>query len=88
MLFIITERIPTPLLKGVFLHCRPVEGGPTVKAPIVPSDEETTPAFKVAIVCPARQSRSKCQLRVELGDGDGYCHYDRGDSRGEYQIIG
>jgi hypothetical protein len=42
----------------------------------------------VAIMCPARQPSSKCQLRVESGNGDGFCHYYKGDSRGEYQIIG
>jgi len=82
------ERILASLLKGDFLHCRPVEGGLTIMAPIIPFDEEETPTFKVVIVCPKRIPSSKCQLRVELGDGDGHCHYYKGDSRGEYQIIG
>jgi hypothetical protein len=41
------ERLSASLLKGDFLHCRPVEGGLTVKAPIVPSDGESMPKFRV-----------------------------------------
>ncbi len=88
MLFTNMERIPASLLKGEFLHCRPVDSGPIIKAPIIPSDGASTPTFKVAIICPARQPSSKCQLRIESESGDGYCHYYKGDSRGEYQIIG
>lgn len=82
------ERIPASLLRGDFLHCRPVDGGPTVKAQIIPFDGESTPTFKVAIVCPERRASSKCHLRMKTGSGDDYCHYYKGDSRGDYQIVG
>ena len=80
------DRLPPSLLQGKNLHCRPVDGGQIIKAKIF--DSEDTPTFKKVIVCPARRSGSKCQLRIKAGDGGGYCHYYRGDSRGDYQIIG
>lgn len=82
------ERIPISLLQGKFLHCQPVDNGPTIEAQVIPSDTEVTPMFKVAIVCPARLSRSKCQLRVEARSEGSHCLYYKGDSRGDYQIIG
>lgn len=81
------ERLTGPLLNGNFLHCRPVEGGPIIGAPIVRFEDGSTPAFRVIIVCPARGPMSKCELRTRVG-GDGRCLYWRGGSRGEYQIIG
>lgn len=82
------ERLPNSLLNGKFLHCQPVEGGPIVEAQIIPSEGESTPTFKVAIICPARQPCSKCKLRIRADSGDDYCLYWRGDSLGSYQIIG
>jgi len=82
------ERILVSLLNGKFLHCRPIDGGPIIKAQIIPSEVESTSTFKVAIVCPARLPSSKCQLRIDAGSKDNRCLYYKGDSRGEYQIIG
>ena len=82
------ERIPNSLLKGEFLHCQPVNGGPIIKAQIIPFEGESTPTFKVAIICPARRPSSKCELRIRAGSVDDYCQYYKGDSRGEYQIVG
>ncbi len=82
------ERIPNSLLNGESLHCRPVDGGPIIKAQIIPFERESTPTFKVAIICPARRPRSKCELRIRAGSENDYCQYYKGDSRGEYQIIG
>lgn len=85
----IIERLPSSLLNGEHLHCRPVKGGPIIEATIVPSDDESTPTFRVAIVCPARRADSKCGLRDRLGiRGPRRCLWYRGDSLGEYQIIG
>jgi len=81
------ERLPDSLLNGKFLHCQPAEGGSVIKAPIISSDE-STPTFKVAIICPARRPSSKCELMIREGNGDDQCHYYKGDSRSEYQIIG
>ncbi len=88
MLLMGIERIPDSLLNGEFLHCRPVEGGSIVEAKIIPSLGESTPTFKVAIICPARQYNSKCDLRIRAGSEEDHCQYYKGDSRGEYQIIG
>jgi hypothetical protein len=83
------EILPSSLLNGEHLHCRPVKGGPIIKATIVPADYESTLTFKVAIVCPARQPGSKCALRDRPGvRGPRRCLWYRGDSLGEYQIIG
>ena len=82
------ERLPNSFLNGNFLHCRPVEDGRIVEAQILPSEEESTPTFKVGIICPAREPRSRCRLRIRAGSGDDHCQYWRGDSLGEYQIIG
>ena len=82
------ERIPKSLLNGEFLHCRPVEGGAVIEASIIPSDGGETPLFKVGIVCPARRPESKCVVRKFIEGGDGFCHYYKGDSLGDYQIIG
>jgi hypothetical protein len=81
------ERLPASLLNGKYLHCRPIEAGPVVAAPIIPIGGELT--FKVAIVCPARQPGSKCARRDRPGvRGPRRCLWYRGDSLGEYQIIG
>jgi hypothetical protein len=82
------EILPDTLLNGRFLHCQPVEGGPIVKAQILPSDRELTPTFKVAVVCGARRPCSKCELRMNAGSEDDHCQYWKGDSLGGYQIIG
>ena len=82
------ERLPNALLYGKLLHCRPVEDGSIVVAQIIPSEEESTPTFKVAIVCGARRPCSKCELRMSVGSGDDHCRYWKGDSLGAYQIIG
>lgn len=83
------EIIPESLLNGEYFHCRPVKGGPIVEAPMVHSDDESTPTFKVAIICPQRRPRSKCGLRDRPGvRGPRYCFWYRDDSLGVYQIIG
>lgn len=82
------EILPSALLNGRFFHCQPVEGGPIVKAQILQSDTEQTPTFKVAIVCPARRPCSKCEVRINAGSEDNHCVYWKGDSLGEYQILG
>lgn len=82
------EQLPASLLNGEYLHCRPVRGGQIVTARIVPSDIELTPGFKVAIMCPERRPSSKCELRVKTDSQRYKCRYWKGDSRGEYQIIG
>ena len=82
------ERLPSSLLNGNFLHCRPVEGCPIVEAPIVQIEDGSTPTFKVAIVCLARRPCSKCELKTIAGSRDDNCQYWKGDSRGEYQIVG
>ena len=82
------EILPDSLLNGKFLHCRPVKGGPIVEAQIHPSEGESTPTFKVAIICSARQPCSKCELRISVGSRDDHCQYWKGDSLGGYQIIG
>jgi len=88
MLFINMERIPALLLKSNHLHCRPVGDGPIIKADIVSFEDEQQPTFKVVVVCPVRRPSSKCQLREETEGEDGHCLYYRGDSCGEYQILG
>jgi hypothetical protein len=82
------ERLPTSLLNGSCLHCQPVEGGPIVEAPIVQSEDGSTPTFRVVIVCPVRLPMSKCVIRKKAGIGEGNCLWYKGDSKGEYQIIG
>lgn len=81
------KRLPASLLNGDFLHCQPVENGPTIEAPII-SSEGLLPTAKVVIVCPVRISGSKCKLRIENENADTYCQYYTGDSMGDYQIIG
>jgi len=84
----IIEILPESLLKGEFLHCRPVKGGPIVEAQIVPSEDEPL-TFKVAIICPQRRPSSKCGLRDRPGvRGPRRCLWFKGDSKGLYQIIG
>lgn len=80
------ERLPNSLLNGKFLHCRPVEHGPIVEGVIIPC--EGYPAFRVLIMCPARKPRSICGLRMGIRKNDNHCLYRKGDSHGEYQIIG
>jgi hypothetical protein len=82
------EVLPESLLNGTLLHCQPIEGGPVVEAQIVASEDGSTPTFKKAIVCPARRSRSQCELRIKAGAEEKRCFYYRGDSLGLYQIIG
>jgi hypothetical protein len=74
------ERLPGSLLKGDFLHCKPVDGGPVVKAQIFPAGDEL-PLVEKVIVCPARVHSSGCKLR-----GGNYCHWYKGDGFG-YMII-
>jgi len=83
------EILPESLLNGEHLYCRPVKGGPIVEAQIVHSEDESTPTFKIAIICPQRQPRSVCGLRDRPGiRGPRRCLWYEGDSHGEYQIIG
>jgi hypothetical protein len=83
------EIIPESLLHGEHFHCRPIKGGPIVEAPIVRSEDESTPTIKVAIICPQWRPSSKCGLRDKPGvRGPRYCFWYRGDSLGVYQIIG
>lgn len=82
-----TEVLPGSLLMGQVLRCQPTEDGPVSIAPIITIEPGLTPVKKI-IVCLARRPDSKCVLRMRAGDGDGRCHYWRGDSQGEYQIIG
>jgi|GEM_PF-2229636 len=81
------ERLTRSLLNGKFLHCQPIEGGPIVEAQIFPTEGELTPT-NVVIVCGSRQARSKCELKIRGGSKDDHCWYWKGDSLGEYQIIG
>lgn len=83
-----TERLPDLLLNGKLLHCRPIEGGPIIEAQIIPSEEELTPTFKKAIICPVRMPHSKCGLRIIYESKGRRCQYYKGDSCGAYQIIG
>ena len=80
------EVLSESLLRGKYLHCRPVEG--VVKAKILPIEEGLAEAFNIAIICSERRPCSKCDLRIQAGDEDNHCHYYRGDSRGLYQIVG
>lgn len=81
------ERLPQSMLQGDFLHCRPMEGGQIVKAPIL-STEGKLAGTQVVIVCPARLSSSKCGIRENTENTDDKCLYYRGDSVSGYQIIG
>ncbi len=82
------RRLPSSLLEGKFLHCQPVEDGPIIEAPIVSSEEGSTPVFNVVIVCPVRRPSSNCALRMVAGSQDVKCQYWEGDSCGQYQIVG
>ena len=86
------EILPNSLLNGKYLHCRPVENGPIIEAPILPSEGELTEGeitiARVIIVCEARRSRSKCEMKIIAGSKDDHCQYYKGDSLGGYQIIG
>ena len=81
------ERIPAELLNGKSLHCQPVEGGPVLEAPIF-SSEGLLPTARFVVVCPARIPGSKCDLRVKAKSDNTFCQYYKGDSMGDYQIIG
>jgi hypothetical protein len=82
------DRLSDSLLNGRFLQCRPVENGPVVEAHVIPSEGDLAPTFKVAIICPERRPSSKCELRSVDCSWNDYCLYYKGDSRGNYQIIG
>lgn len=85
----VCRKLQDSLLRGGFLHCQPVAGGPIVEAPILPIEEGLLPLAQVIIVCEARKPGSKCRLRQETcGDGDDCCQYYKGDSLDGYQIIG
>ena len=88
MLLIDMERIPSSLLKGEYFRCRPIEDEKIIVTKIIPSEGESTPTFKVAIICPARRPSSKCEMKIRAGSEDHHCQYYKGDSQGEYQIIG
>lgn len=75
------ERLPLSLLNGSFFHCKPNEDGQVVEASVTFVGDEM-PLVEKAVVCPARQPRSRCGLRK----GD-YCHWYKGDGFG-YMIIG
>ena len=82
------DRLTDSLLNGRLLHCQPVENGPIIEARVIPIGDDSTPAFKKAIVCPARRACSECELRIRAGSENKHCQYYKGDSRGLYQIIG
>lgn len=82
------ERLTDALLNGRFLHCQPIENGPIIEVWVIPTDDDSTPTFKKAIVCPARRTCSECELRIKAGVEDRHCQYYKGDSLGEYQIVG
>lgn len=83
------EILPESLLRGEHLHCRPVKKGPVVETLIIPSEDGSTPTFKVAIVCSQRRPSSYCGLRDRPGiRGPRRCLWWEGDSRGVYQVIG
>lgn len=79
------EIIPESLLNGEHFYCRPVKNKPTVVAQIVHPEDEATPTFKVAIICPQRRAGSKCGLRDRSGvRGPRHCLWYKGDSLGVY----
>lgn len=87
MLVMEIDRIPPELLNGKSLHCQPVEDGPILEASIF-SSEGLLPTAKFVIVCPARLPGSKCELRIKSKSDNAACLYYKGDSMGDYQIIG
>ena len=83
------ESLPELLLNGPNLHCRPVKNGPVVIAQIIRLEAESTPTFKVEIICPQRRLGGVCGLRDRPGvRGPRRCLWYKGDSHGVYQIIG
>ncbi len=83
------EMLTESLLQGDHFHCRPVKKGPIVEALIIPSEDDSTPTFRTAIICPYRRAKSYCGLRDRPGvPGPRRCLWYKGDSRGLYQIVG
>jgi hypothetical protein len=62
------EKLPSSLLQGQFLHCRPIENSKIIEAQIFNAGEELPLAERV-IVCPLRAPASRCFATGEL------CHY-------------
>lgn len=81
------DRLPPSVLNGKFLHCQPVENGQIVEAQIIPTDGQL-PTARVVIVCPVRIPGSKCKLRMKTEEGNQFCIWYKGDSLGDYQVIG
>ncbi len=80
------ERLLESLLNGEYFHCRPIAGGPTVKAIVTSPTDDTIPNIKRAILCPVRQSGGVCGLRDLLGvRGPRRCLWHRGD--GTWYLI-